>query len=55
MGVSGLLVVCCGFICDFEGNFKAGLAGGLAWIPGLFVVNRCLMSCQSPDLFNVEG
>jgi hypothetical protein len=21
MGVSGLLVVCCGFICDFEGSF----------------------------------
>jgi len=28
MGVSGLLVVCCGRICDFGGDFEAGFASG---------------------------
>lgn len=28
MGVSSLLVVCCGRICDFGGDFKVGLASG---------------------------
>jgi hypothetical protein len=40
MGVSGLLVVCCGFIYDFRGGFGVGLAGDLAWL-GLL---GCLLS-----------
>jgi hypothetical protein len=53
--VSGLLVVCCGFIRDFRGRFRAGLADGLTWVVGLFVVSGCLVNCHSLDLFSVEG
>lgn len=51
IGVSSLLVVCCGFIRDFRGRFGAGLADGLAWVAGLFVVNGCLVNCHSLELF----
>ena len=55
MGVFGLLVICCGFIYNFRGCFKARLTSSLAWVAGLFVVTECLVRCHSLDLFSVEG